>query len=69
MQRQMLGSPTDWIILIVVVLLVLGGSKKIPEIARAMGRSMGEFKKGRMEVEREINEAVKTDPAPGASQK
>ncbi|MCL4334168.1 MAG: twin-arginine translocase TatA/TatE family subunit [Candidatus Thermoplasmatota archaeon] len=65
----MLGSPTDWIILIVVVLLVLGGSKKIPEIARAMGRSMGEFKKGRMEVEREINEAVKTDPAPGASQK
>ncbi len=69
MQKQMLGSPTDWIILIVVVLLVLGGSKKIPEIARAMGRSMGEFKKGRMEVEREINEAVKTEPASTAVQK
>jgi sec-independent protein translocase protein TatA len=66
---QMLGSPTDWIILIVVVLLVLGGSKKIPEIARAMGRSMGEFKKGRMEVEREINEAVKTEPASTTTQK
>ncbi|MCL5874027.1 MAG: twin-arginine translocase TatA/TatE family subunit [Candidatus Thermoplasmatota archaeon] len=65
----MLGSPTDWIILIVVVLLVLGGSKKIPEIARAMGRSMGEFKKGRMEVEREINETVKTEPASTAVQK
>jgi sec-independent protein translocase protein TatA len=69
MQKQMLGSPTDWIILIVVVLLVLGGSKKIPEIARAMGRSMGEFKKGRMEVEREINETVKTEPASTAVQK
>lgn len=65
----MIGSPTDWIILIVVVLLVLGGSKKIPEIARAMGRSMGEFRKGRMEVEREINEAVKTDNSTPAPQK
>jgi sec-independent protein translocase protein TatA len=65
----MIGSPTDWIILIVVVLLVLGGSKKIPEIARAMGRSMGEFRKGRMEVEREINEAVKTENSTPAPQK
>ncbi len=69
MQTQMIGSPTDWIILIVVVLLVLGGSKKIPEIARAMGRSMGEFRKGRMEVEREINEAVKTENSTPAPQK
>ncbi len=65
----MIGSPTDWIILIVVVLLVLGGSKKIPEIARAMGRSMGEFKKGRMEVEKEINEAIKTEPTSKETQK
>lgn len=60
----MIGSPSDWIILIVVALLVLGGAKKIPEIAKATGRAMGEFKKGRMEVEREINEAVKTEPSP-----
>ncbi len=61
MQTQMLGSPTDWIILIVVVLLVLGGSKKIPEVAKALGRAMGEFRKGRMEVEREISEATKSE--------
>ncbi|MCL5930088.1 MAG: twin-arginine translocase TatA/TatE family subunit [Candidatus Thermoplasmatota archaeon] len=65
----MIGSPTDWIILIVVVLLVLGGTKKIPEMAKAMGRAMGEFRKGRMEVEKEINEALKTDNAPQAPQK
>ncbi len=50
----MLGSPTDWLILILVVLLVLGGSKKIPEIARSMGRAMGEFKRGQMEIEKEL---------------
>ncbi|MDA8055184.1 MAG: twin-arginine translocase TatA/TatE family subunit [Thermoplasmatales archaeon] len=63
----MLGSPTDWIILIVVVLLVLGGTKKIPEMAKAMGRAMGEFRKGRMEVEKEINEAMKTETPTAAS--
>ncbi|MCL4411837.1 MAG: twin-arginine translocase TatA/TatE family subunit [Candidatus Thermoplasmatota archaeon] len=50
----MLGSPTDWLILILVVLLVLGGSKKIPEIARSMGRAMGEFKRGQLEIEKEL---------------
>ena len=69
MQMQMIGTPTDWIILIVVVLLVLGGTKKIPEMAKAMGRAMGEFRKGRMEVEKEINEALKTDNVPQAPQK
>ena len=44
-----------------VVLLVLGGSKKIPEVAKALGRAMGEFRKGRMEVEREISEATKSE--------
>ncbi len=65
----MLGSPTDWIILIVVALLVLGGTKKIPEMAKAMGRAMGEFRKGRMEVEKEINEATKAENGAPAVQK
>jgi sec-independent protein translocase protein TatA len=66
---SVLESPTDWIILIVVVLLVLGGAKKIPEVAKAMGRAMGEFRKGKMEVEREINEATKLETATPAPQK
>lgn len=65
----MLDNPTDWIIFIVVVLLVLGGAKKIPEIAKAMGRGVGEFRKGRMEVDREIKEAMQTEnPAPANQQ-
>ena len=35
--------PGLWQILIVVLVF---GAKKIPEIARALGRSSGEFKKG-----------------------
>jgi sec-independent protein translocase protein TatA len=38
-------GPTEWI-LIGVVVLVLFGAKKVPEMARALGRSSSEFKKG-----------------------
>lgn len=39
--------PGLWQILLVIVLVVvLFGAKKIPEIARSIGRAKGEFKKG-----------------------
>jgi sec-independent protein translocase protein TatA len=38
-------GPVEWI-LIAVVVLVLFGAKKVPEMARALGRSSSEFKKG-----------------------
>lgn len=41
-------------VLIFVVILLLFGAKKIPELARGLGKSMGEFKKAREEFEREI---------------
>ncbi|TRM86923.1 hypothetical protein DJ521_04555 [Sulfolobus sp. E3] len=42
----MLDSPTDLLILSVVIAVVFFGSSKIPEIFRSLGRAMGEFKKG-----------------------
>ncbi len=43
------------IILIIVAALLLFGPQKLPELARGIGRALGEFRRGRMEIEREIN--------------
>jgi len=53
-----LGLPEIIIILIAIVFLFFGG-KKLTELARGMGRFAGEFKKGKMEIEKEIKEAEK----------
>ena len=45
------------IILIVLVILLLFGAKKIPELARGIGKGMSEFKKGLKDVETEIKSA------------
>jgi sec-independent protein translocase protein TatA len=42
------------IVLIVLVILLLFGAKKIPELARGIGKGMSEFKKGLKDVESEI---------------
>lgn len=47
----------EWIILLIIVaVLFLFGPQKLPELARGVGRALGEFRRGRMEVEREINQ-------------
>lgn len=45
-------------LVIFVIILLLFGAKKIPELARGLGKSMGEFKKARDEFEREIHSAA-----------
>ncbi len=42
------------IILIVVVILVLFGAKKIPELAKGIGQGMKEFRKAVKDVEEDI---------------
>jgi sec-independent protein translocase protein TatA len=51
-----LGGPE--IAVIFVIVLLLFGAKKIPELARGLGKSMGEFKKAQTEFENEINRAA-----------
>ena len=57
----MIGSIDDWLILIVVAVIIFGGTKKIPELARNLGRATGEFKKGQMEIENEIHSTKNTN--------
>ncbi len=50
-----LGGPEMF--LIGALVLLLFGAKKLPEFARGLGKSMGEFKKARNEFEQEIHRA------------
>ena len=49
------------IILILLAVIILFGGKKIPELARALGKSLSEFKKGRNEPEESDNVDEKSD--------
>ena len=43
----LIGAPGGWeLLLIVFVLLLIFGSTKLPQLARGMGKSINEFKKG-----------------------
>ncbi|MDN4164688.1 twin-arginine translocase TatA/TatE family subunit [Cytophagales bacterium LB-30] len=57
-----LGGLGGWeILLILIVLLVFFGAKKIPELARGLGRGIREFKDATREIKNEIEEGVKDD--------
>lgn len=47
-------SGWEWIIILVVVLLLFGG-KKIPELMRGLGKGVKSFKQGMQEAKDEIN--------------
>ncbi len=51
-------SPIE-IALIVLVIIVLFGANKIPELARSLGKATGEFKKGKQEIESELSDSGK----------
>ncbi len=56
-KMQILGMQE--IILIIVVVLLLFGASKIPELARNLGRGVAEFKKAQKEAEMELRELEK----------
>lgn len=47
-----LGMPE--MVMIFVVILLLFGAKKLPELARGVGKSLGEFKKAKDDFENEL---------------
>ena len=50
------------ILFLLVIVLVLFGGKKLPELARGLGRSISEFKKGTREMESELSAQVDMTP-------
>ena len=50
-------SGSEWIIILLVILLLFGG-KKIPELMRGLGKGVKRFKEGVNEAKEEINKAL-----------
>ncbi len=47
------------IFILLLAVLLLFGSKKIPELARGLGKGMREFRKATEDIKKEINEGSK----------
>jgi len=46
------------IVILALAVLILFGSKKIPEMARGLGKGMREFRKAADDIKRELNQSV-----------
>ncbi len=55
------GLGTSEILVILVVILIFFGAKRIPELARGLGKGIREFKDATKEIKNDIESAAKDD--------
>lgn len=56
------GMPGGWeLVVIVLVIILLFGAKKIPELARGVGKGIREFKDASKEIKDEIEQGAKEE--------
>lgn len=51
---------------ILVIVLVLFGAKKIPELAKGLGQGIKEFKKASSDLQDELHRSIEEQPKPPA---
>ena len=58
LQSIFLGGlgPQEILIILVVAVVFIFGAKKIPELAKTLGKAKGDFEKGKYEGEKELND-------------
>lgn len=63
MHTSLLFAMPGWteMIIIALFIIIFFGAKKIPEIARGMGKGIREFKDATKEIKNEINEGASED--------
>lgn len=52
----------EWIIIVVVAAIFIFGAKKIPELAKTFGKARGEYEKGKIEGDKELEKFKDKDP-------
>jgi sec-independent protein translocase protein TatA len=62
------GLSLTHILLFLVILLLLFGAKRLPEIGGALGKSIGEFKRSMRDINTDVNAPAPPAPPPAASQ-
>ena len=63
-----LGIPGGWEWLVVAVIALLLFGKRLPEVARSVGKGIVEFKKGLRDVEDEVTRESNQPPAEGRTE-
>jgi sec-independent protein translocase protein TatA len=56
------------LLIILLIVFVLFGAKKLPDLARSMGQSMNEFRKAREDLDRDLQDAGTQQSRPRSSQ-
>ena len=54
--------------LLVVLVLIIFGPRRLPEMARAFGEAIQEFRKAGRKVQREVTEALEEEPSETTSE-
>ena len=57
-----LNLGTTELIVILVIVLLLFGAKRLPDLARGLGKSIQEFKKASKEAETDIRQSIEDQP-------
>lgn len=58
----MFGLGTQELIFIIIIILILFGPKKIPELMQSLGKGLRQFRKAQEEIQKDINNALNTEP-------
>ena len=56
------GLGTQELLIILFIILLLFGAKKLPELAKGLGKSMREFKKATSDIEEDFRNAMEEEP-------
>jgi len=56
-----------WLVVILVIVLIIFGPGRLPELGGAVGKAMREFRKASSELTNEVSSAAQSKPEPAAA--
>jgi sec-independent protein translocase protein TatA len=59
---------SEWLIVIVIVVVLIFGASRIPSLAKSLGRAQGEFQKAKVESDMELKKLKESTSSPQPSE-